>query len=256
MTILDEIVANKRKEVSAAKKRLPLTLLKDRLLKTNFPARAVEKNGRLQLIAEIKPKSPSAGLIGKNIDPGSLAKNFQSRGASAISVLTDKKYFGGSLQNLSKARKNSGLPILRKEFIFDAYQLYESKLFGADLVLLIAAVLNKRIKHFVKLCLSLGLQPLIEVHNLQELKNVLKLVKPSPKIIIGINNRNLKTFKVDVKTSLELINKIPKGFIRISESGIKNIGELKQIFKAGFNGVLIGEGLAVTPGLFDYFKSQ
>ena len=253
MTILDQIIQNKLKEVALAKKRLPLSLLKQKLLKTDFPRRHFRTNRRLQLIAEVKAKSPSAGIIRTKIDVNKLAKQFQNRGASAISVLTDHKYFGGSLKNLQQAKAAVKLPVLRKEFVIDKYQLFESRLYGADMVLLITAVLKSRIGEFVKLALRLNLQPIIEVHTESELKNVLKLVQPSEQIVIGINNRDLKTFNVPLDTSLRLIKLIPKKFIRISESGVFEVNQLRQLSSAGFDGVLIGTGLAKNPELFEYF---
>jgi indole-3-glycerol phosphate synthase len=253
MTILNKIIQNKKKEVALVKKREPLDLLKKKLSKTVFLPRGLKKTGRFILIAEIKLKSPSAGYIRKKVDAAKLAKQFQKNKASAVSILTDKKYFGGALENLSKARKAVKLPLLRKDFIIDEYQLYESRLHGADLVLLIASVLKSKLGSFVKLALRLKLQPLIEVRNIKELKIALKSIKPSKSIIIGINNRDLKTFKVDIKTSLNMVKLVPKGFIRISESGIFKISQLEQLYRAGFDGVLIGEGLAKNPGLFDYF---
>lgn len=253
MTILDKIVADKKIEVALAKKRLPLNALKKKLSGIHFPIHQLQKTRRLQLIAEIKSKSPSAGLIRAKVDAKKLAKEFEAKGASAISVLTDGKYFGGSAKNLSLARKASVLPILRKDFIVDLYQVYETVSLGADIILLIAGVLSSKIKDFAELSLSLGLQPLIEVHNRQELKNVLKLVRPSEKIIIGVNNRDLKAFTVNLQTGLDLIKLIPKKFIRISESGISGVKDLKQLSAAGFDGALIGEGLAKNKKLFNYF---
>ena len=254
MRILDKIIANKIKEVALSKKRLPLAVIKRKLSESDCPARILRKSARLQLIAEIKPKSPSAGVIRKGLNAAKLAEEFENRGASAISVLTDKKYFGGSLKNLSEAKKTASLPILRKDFIFDPYQFYESRLYGADLALLIAGVIKNKIKEFVKLANELKLQALIEVHDAGELKSVLKLVQPSEKIIIGVNSRDLKTFKVDLNTSLRLVKIIPKKFIKVSESGVSRIHQLKKLSSAGFDAVLIGQGLVENPGLFNYFK--
>lgn len=255
MTILDKIVTNKKREVALAKKRTPLNDLKKQAARIKLPGRTLLKSEKLQLIAEIKPKSPSAGIIRTNFNVVNLVKEFQANKASAISVLTDKKYFGGSLKNLPLAKKASSVPILRKEFIIDEYQLFESKVCGADLVLLIVSVLKNKLKHFVELSLQLKLQPLIEVHGKNEVMMVLKQIKVSPKIIIGVNNRNLKTFKTSLDVSLKLIKFIPKQFIRISESGIFETGQLRKLSKAGFDGVLIGAGLFKNPKLFNYFKS-
>ena len=254
MTILNQIIFHKKQEVAFAKKRVPFSSLKQKSSKVKFPTHRLEKTGQLQLIAEIKAKSPSAGVIRKKPDVAKLAKQFEAQGASAISVLTDKKYFGGSLKNLSTTKKVVQLPVLRKEFIINKYQIYESKVYGANIILLIATVLKNKIKDYVKLTLSLGLQPLVEVHNITELKQVLRQIKPSSQVIIGINNRDLKTFKIQLDTSLKLIKFIPKQFIRISESGVFEVNQLKQLSKAGFDAVLIGGGLVKNPNLFEYFK--
>ncbi len=253
MTILHSIIRDKKIELKAVKKLMSLSELKNKFAILPQSSNFLRKTKHLQLIAEIKPKSPSNGVIRKKINPLAISREFKKKGASAISVLTEHKYFGGKLEYLHSVSQTSSLPILRKDFIFDIYQLYESKVSGASLVLLIASVLKRQLPLFVKLALALNLQPLIEVHNSAELALVLKLIAPSEKIIIGINNRDLKTFKVDLNTSLELIKLIPKKFIRISESGVFEFGELTQLSKAGFDGVLIGEGLVKNPKLFTYF---
>lgn len=253
MNILNQILRNKKREVFKQKKIKPLGLLKKEAGKVKRPVLYLKKTSRLRLIAEIKPKSPSAGVIRANADPLKIAREFTLKGAAAISVLTDEKYFGGSLKMFSAVRGVSRLPLLRKEFIIDPYQVYETKVCGANIILLIASALKRRIAKFTDLALSLGLQPLIEVRNSAEVKAVLKLIKPNKQIIIGINNRDLKTFQIDLRTSINLVKLIPKKFIRISESGIFNSLQLEMLRAAGFDGVLIGSGLVKNSKLFNYF---
>ena len=256
MNILDKIVLNKKKEVAQAKRILPLGILKTRLAKKKREIIFFSKTNKLQLIAEIKFASPSRAVVRKQTKVGQLAKNFEKQGASAISVLTDKKFFKGSAKKLSIAKKTTSLPVLRKDFICDQYQLYETAAMGADMVLLIAAILKSRTAGFVKLAMQLNLQPLIEVHNKAELRQVLQTIPANRKILIGVNNRNLKTFKISLQTSLDLIKLIPSDFIRISEIGVTNVPQLKALRRAGFDAVLIGGGLADNPALFKYFKHE
>jgi indole-3-glycerol phosphate synthase len=198
------------------------------------------------VIAELKRKSPSKGILRKNFDPVKIAQEFERAGAVALSVLTDKKYFGGSSAILKKVRRTTCLPILRKDFILDAYQIYEARAIGADAILLIAAILTKKeLADLSALSEKLGLDLLFEVHSLSDIKKILPL-KPK---IVGINNRDLKTFRVDVKTTRRLIKKIPKGALIVSESGIKSAADLAQVRMCGADAVLIGEGLIGAKGI-------
>ncbi len=242
--ILDQIVRHKRIELKQSMKQVPLTTLKKLVgylpkKKAVFIA-ALKKAKGIAVIAEIKRKSPSAGIIRKDFDAVAIARDYVAGGATALSILTDEKFFGGSSMILKKVRRNVSLPILRKDFTLDAYHIYEARLMGADAVLLIAAILTlKQLKDLSKLAAKLGLDALVEVHTEAELK---KALQAKPKLI-GINNRNLKTFKVDLNTTLKLSRMTPKNAILVSESGIRTSQDLKTVQKAGARAVLIGEGL-------------
>ena len=242
--ILDDIIFNKRQEVTSLKVLLsgkdPRKLAKDLPKPRNF-LKAFRK-GKFSLIAEIKKASPSAGIIREDLNPISLARTYEECGASAISVLTDEKFFQGKLEHLKAAKESTTIPILRKDFIIDESQVFESRIAGADALLLIARVLeHPDLDELIKLTESLGMQALVEVHNAEEVERVLKT---SAKII-GINNRDLDTFKTDKKITLQLMEKFPKlkDRIVISESGIKTRKDIETLKKAGVDGVLIGESL-------------
>lgn len=201
--------------------------------------KALSKPG-IQIIAEIKKASPSAGLIDQNFDPLRIAGEYEAADVAAISVLTEEEFFQGSLEILEQVRNHVSLPLLRKDFIIDSYQVYQSKYFGANCILLIASILSEQqLKIFYELAKNLNLNALVEVHNESELKKTLSIDAE----IIGINNRNLTTFKVDVETSLKLKEKIPTGKITVSESGIKNYHQVRELEQAGFDAILIGESL-------------
>jgi indole-3-glycerol phosphate synthase len=192
------------------------------------------------VILEVKKGSPSGGIIREDFDPLDIAMSYKKGGASAISVLTENKYFYGAKDYLIQIRQKIDLPILRKDFIIHPYQVYESYNLGADLLLLITACLNdKELKHLYKITLSLGMNALIEVHNENELKRALK-IKP---LIIGINNRDLNNFKVDINTSFRLRRMIPEDVLVISESGIKSHDDIVRLNNANFSGILVGETL-------------
>ena len=198
------------------------------------------KKGKIPVISEIKKKSPSQGKISKNYNPIKIAKNYQKNGATCLSILTDKKYFDGSLDDLKSVRKITKLPILRKDFIIDNYQIIESKYFGVDCILLIMAALERnQAKELESTAREYGLNVLLEVHNEKELGQALEL-KSS---FIGINNRNLKTLKVNIDKTKKLIKKIPKNKYVISESGIKSIDDMIDLWSYGIKGFLIGETL-------------
>jgi len=198
------------------------------------------KSQNFFVIAEVKRGSPSKGIIRQNFDPRAIACAYEKGGASAISVITEKNFFWGEKKYLSQIKKCTHLPILRKDFIIHPYQVYESYNLGADVILLIAACLSEtRLNELYQLTTTLGMQPLIEVHDEMELRKALKL-KPN---VIGINNRDLKTFKVEYKTSLRLKKQIPPDIHVISESGIQSHDQLMVLKAAGFSGALIGESL-------------
>jgi indole-3-glycerol phosphate synthase len=258
MDILNQIIVSKKSEVEIAKQNFPLEKIQKRVLSMSQKSSYLSKKSDLQLIAEIKRKSPSKGIIRSQFEPVTIAKEFVSGGASCLSVLTDEPFFGGSLEVLKKIRKEVGVPILRKDFIIDPYQIYETKLVGANLILLLAHVLGEGLGGFLKLSLELGLQPLIEVHDLVELEMVLsildKLESSEFPILIGVNNRNLRTFEVNLQNCIDLKSQIPDKYFAVAESGLQTIKDLEVVRKVAFDGVLIGEGLAKNPELIDYFK--
>ncbi len=248
--ILDKIVRHKRKEVAILKKKRPATVLLKALGKKRGSFRfykALSKAKDVAVIAEIKRRSPSKGLLRKNFKPVALAREFSRSGASALSVLTDRKFFGGSLDILKKVRRSTRLPILRKDFVVDEYQIYEAALAGADAVLLIAAVLTPgELSRFSRLASRLGLDALVEVHDRKDAKKALAL-KPR---LVGVNNRDLKTFVVDLKATEDLAEMFPKRTLLVSESGIFTPGDVDRVRRAGARAVLVGESLmkAASPG--------
>lgn len=240
MNILDRIVESKRKELEVAKRRLPLSELKHAL--SSRPPRDFKSallKRKCAVIAEVKRKSPSKGPFREVPDPSSVAAEYEKCGAAAISVLTDKPFFGGGKGDLVRVSESTSIPILRKDFIIDPYQIFESKLLGADGMLLIAAVLGPALQEFSQLSESLGLHPLVEVHSEDELT----LALDAGARIIGINNRDLRTFQTDIRKSIELMPLIPKGIIVVSESGIHSRRDVEALMDAGIYAFLIGEAL-------------
>ena len=245
MTILDNITTYKRKEVSAKKNAIPVRLLEkfplfSKETKSLAEALRISTTG---IIAEHKRRSPSKSVINDKVLLPEVVLGYESAGAKGISVLTDSNFFGGSLDDLLVAEKTVSIPILRKEFIIDPYQIYEAKAYGADAILLIAACLSEEeLKQFSFLAKSLKLDVLLEVHNLEELK---KSLLPNVDMI-GVNNRNLKNFKVNIEISKKLSEEIPKDFVKISESGISDVETIKELKTYGFEGFLIGENFMKT----------
>ncbi len=242
MTILDKIIEDKKEELAETKRITPLAELKARLVDIgqgkDFIG-ALNKSG-LQIIAEVKPASPSKGVIRPDCNPVEIARVYEQNGAAAVSVLTERHYFNGSLENLMKIRQNITLPLLRKDFISEPYQIYEAKAAGADAVLLIAAILSKeQMQDFYGLARELDLAALTEVHNYKELDKTLLMEPP----IVGINNRDLKTMKTDIETSVCMITDIPPEVLVVSESGIKTSQDMKRLAHAGVEAVLVGETL-------------
>jgi indole-3-glycerol phosphate synthase len=242
LNILDKIVDQVRIKVEEQKKILALAQIQNTDFTKQKPDEfkiALNKPG-IQIIAEIKKFSPSAGLIDKEFNPLKIAGAYEAANVAAISVLTEEDFFKGSLEILQQVRNFVSLPLLRKDFIIDLYQIYQSKYFGANCILLIASILSEQeLKDFSRLAKELKLDALVEVHNESELDKALSIDTE----IIGINNRNLTTFKVDVETSLRLKEKIPTDIITVSESGIKNHRQVKELEQAGFDAILIGESL-------------
>ena len=249
--ILDQIVADNKVELEARKHSLPLVELQKLVLEQPPPLdfASALRGDRIQLIAEVKKASPSRGIIRSDFDPVEIARTYAGNGASAISVLTESKYFQGSLDYLRDIRNalgNKGLPLLRKDFIHDLYQVYESRAYGADALLLIVAILTDEILgELMGLSHELGMSCLVEVHNEAELEIALK----SQARIMGINNRDLKTFNVDLKTTERLRPLIPADRIVVSESGIKERSDLEKLRGWGVDAALIGESLMAAPDI-------
>lgn len=246
MNILEQIIETKHQEVIAQKKSTSISQLEYLPFfqrKCNSLTKSLNAENASGIIAEFKQKSPSKGDINFGVGVEEVTKAYVDAGASGLSVLTDKEYFGGSLANLTKAREvNPHIPILRKDFMIDEYQLIEAKAHGADLILLIAACLEpEQATHLGKVAKELGLEVLMEVHNARELDLVNEYVD-----LVGVNNRNLKTFEVSVDTSVELSQLIPENFTRISESGLAGSAEINLLRNHGFRGFLIGETFMKT----------
>lgn len=245
MTILDKIIVDKYKEVGLKKSLIPVRQLEQSVLFTRQGASLAKalKNSNTGIIAEHKRRSPSKQTINQNTNVAQVAKGYTKAGACGMSVLTDLKYFGGSLEDLLLARSTTSFPLLRKEFMVDPYQIIEAKAHGADVILLIAAVLTRaQIKEFSELAKSLGLEVLLEVHNQTELE---KAIMPSLDML-GVNNRNLKTFTVSLETSKSLASQIPNDFVKVSESGISNTKAIQDLKNYGYQGFLIGENFMKT----------
>ena len=243
--MLNKIMAQKREEVKQRKQRVPLPVLKERIAQRKAPLDLITVLGgeQIRLIAEVKRASPSRGILCPDFEPVALAKTYVQGGAVAISVLTEEKYFGGSLEHLSAIRDAVGLPLLRKDFISDPYQVYESAAYGADALLLIVAILNQeQLTRLLLLSHSLGLTCLVEVHSEAEVSRALQVGAR----IIGINNRDLRTFDIDIKTTRRLRALMPRQQIVVSESGIRSRQDVKKLKEWGINAVLIGEALVTA----------
>ncbi|MDD5451277.1 MAG: indole-3-glycerol phosphate synthase TrpC [Desulfovibrionales bacterium] len=245
--ILDKIVAHKRLEVARRREEEPIPVLMQEIGRLAAPrslSSALTAGGGINIIAEIKRASPSAGMIAGNIDPSSVAMEYEMGGAAAISVLTDREFFAGDIAFLPQVRRTVSLPVLRKDFLIDPYQVYEARAYGADAILLIAAILgNRELKSFLDLTHGLGMEALVEVHDEHELHRVLETGAG----VIGINNRNLKDFTVSLEATFNLCRKIPAGKIIVSESGIKTRSDIVRLEEAGIQAVLIGETLMRAP---------
>ena len=243
MNILDEIVANTKSKLEIKKSEIDIEELLSKIdnkwmEESNFKKSLL--NTDEAIIAEIKKASPSAGIISENFDPVSKAKEYESFGAAALSILTEEDYFLGSISDLVDVKKVSDLPILRKDFIIDAFQIYESKLIGADCILLIAAILSdEQLQNFTNIADQLGLDYIIEIHDKDELSRV----EIFSKAIIGVNNRDLKTFEVDINNSILLRNEFKQDNVFVSESGIKSRKDIDMLKENNINVFLIGESL-------------
>ncbi len=242
MDFLSAIVKRKREEVEERERERPLTDLEEEIKRLpaarNFTAAL--SGGGIKIIAEIKKASPSAGLIRKDFNPSALASVLEEGGAAALSVLTDENFFQGSLTHIGEVRDSCRLPVLRKDFVLTDYQVYESRAAGADAFLVIVALLEgSQLRDLMELGRTLGMTPLAEVHTRAELERVLKT---GPEVI-GINNRDLKTFRTDISVSMTLPEYIPKGTIVVSESGIESREDIEKLREAGVDAFLIGEAI-------------
>ncbi len=243
--MLDRIITDKREAVKQRKKRFPLAGLQESIARRRTPldfAGALRGDGT-RLIAEVKRASPSRGLLCPEFDPVKLAKTYAANGAAAVSVLTEENYFQGSLDHLAAIKKEVALPLLRKDFIFDPYQVYESRAYGADALLLIVAILGQgQLGELLSLSRKLGMDCLVEVHNEAEVARALDAGAE----VIGINNRDLKTFKIDIKTTRRLRPLIPAGYTVVSESGIRSGEDVAELKQWGINAILVGETLVTA----------
>lgn len=246
MSILDKIVFRKREEVALAKQTVSIKQLE---AFTNFNRTPLVfkdfllDQSRTGIIAEFKRRSPSKGLINGTAEVEIVTKAYNEAGASALSVLTDNDFFGGKADDLIAARAANDIPILRKDFMIDEYQILEAKAWGADLILLIASILTpKEIDTYGKFAQSLGLSVLLEVHNLEELERSISMNVNA----VGVNNRNLGDFTVNIQTSFDLVDKIPNNLLKISESAIDNPDVIKELKAVGYHGFLIGENFMKT----------
>jgi len=245
MSILDQIVADKKIEVAHRKSLFPVSYWEASPL---FERKCISLSTRLKasrsgILAEHKRRSPSKPNINSRLSVSEVASGYENAGVCGMSVLTDGKYFGGSLDDLVIARATTQLPLLRKEFIVEEYQLFEAKAHGADLILLIAAVLTRaQIQQLSTAAQRLGLEVLLEVHNQEELE---KSLMPSLDLL-GVNNRNLKTFSVSLDTSRHLADQIPNDFVKVSESGISEVASIQELQTYGYQGFLVGENFMKT----------
>jgi indole-3-glycerol phosphate synthase len=252
-TILDEIVSTRRRALEETRLAVPLErvqrMAEARQERRDFAAALAPGAGLaaapgLRVIAELKRASPSRGLLRQHYRPGEIARGYAGGGAAALSVLTEDQYFLGSIQDLAEVRQAVDIPVLRKDFILESYQVYESVATGADALLLIVAALPERdLRSLLDLCNQMRIAALVEVHTAAELDRAVE----AGARIIGVNNRNLKTLEVNLETSFQLQARIRRGCISVSESGIKTAADLRRIHEAGFNAVLIGERLMTQP---------
>jgi len=248
MSKLAEIFAHKREEVEAAKARTPLADLKARAQDMppprGFRAALVKDVHTVALIAEVKKASPSQGVIRTDFDPVAIAREYEEVGAACLSVLTDEKYFQGSPDYLRRVREMVEIPLLRKDFVYDSYQLYEARVWGADAALLIVAGLEtERLADLYHEARSLGLDVLVEVHDRRELEIANELGAD----LIGVNNRNLATFQTDLRTTEELLPNVWPGAVKVSESSLESLADIERARVAGARAVLIGTAFCAAP---------
>jgi indole-3-glycerol phosphate synthase len=250
MNILDRIMEVKRAEVAASRRQLSLGALQERATAAPAPRdfvgalRARVATGRAAVIAEIKRASPSKGVLRADFDPASIARSYEKHGAACMSVLTDKEFFQGSEEHLKAARAACGLPALRKDFMLEPYQVFESRALGADCILLIAAALSREaMRELESVAAGLGMAVLVEVHDPTELDAALELKTP----LLGINNRNLRTFETRLETTLDLLQRVPAGRLVVTESGILAPQDVARMRARGVHAFLVGEAFMRAP---------
>jgi indole-3-glycerol phosphate synthase len=243
MTILDRIVAHKHREIAAARAERPEAQLRAAAAAAHAPRdffAALATEGPIKLIAEVKKASPSAGVIREDFDPVAIGKTYEAHGATCISVLTDEKFFHGALDYLRQVRAEVALPVLRKDFILDTHQLLEARAAGADAVLLIAECLDDcTLRKLVSEAMDLAMTPLVELYEPDNLSRVFD----SGATLIGVNNRNLKNFEVDLDHTLRIREHLPEGYVLVSESGIRTRADVERLEAAGVDAILVGESL-------------
>jgi indole-3-glycerol phosphate synthase len=241
MDYLQKIIENKREELEEIKRRMPLELLKQpKYNNCHYSLKKALLSNQPAIIAEIKRRSPSKGVFRTNIEPPKLAKIYEKSGTAAISVLTDNHYFGGSLEDIQTVKQMVNIPVLRKDFIIDPYQVYETKYIGADAVLFITSCFNRsKLKEFFALAREIGLEVMIEVENTADIETIEGLEID----IIGVNNRNLHSFKETIETSFLLYSHLPESAVKVSESGLSDAEQIVSLYRIGYRGFLIGETL-------------
>jgi indole-3-glycerol phosphate synthase len=240
--ILEQILARKRERLNEAKNQIPFGELLSTMPTSFGTGRFIRPllNEGINVIAELKRRSPAKGIIRENFDPASIARNYASNGAAALSILTEEDFFEGALDYLRLVDEVTDSPLLRKDFIFDHYQIYEAAHAGADAILLIVAMLDgEQLNELLQAAYSVGLDALVEVHDLAEVERAMKYDVR----LLGVNNRDLRTFETKIETSLELAGELPKSVTRVSESGIRTRADIERLRAAGYHALLIGEEL-------------
>jgi indole-3-glycerol phosphate synthase len=259
--VLDKILLRKREEIEEARRQQPLASLHDALAQASSPRGFIAAlNAKLDqdgtgIIAEIKKASPSKGLIRADFDPATLAADYERGGAACLSVLTDRDFFQGASEFLIAARQACRLPVLRKDFMIDSYQIAESRVMGADCILLIVAALSDVLmQQLAEQAIALGMDVLVEVHDEAELDRALRLNIPAERVLLGINNRNLRTFKTTLDTTIDLMKHVPPGRQVVSESGINHRADIDRLAAANVRNFLIGESLMREPSPGDALR--
>ncbi|MDD4956172.1 MAG: indole-3-glycerol phosphate synthase TrpC [Candidatus Omnitrophica bacterium] len=249
--ILSKIIEEKKREIDRAQKKISLSQIRkeaENLYISSQFKKNISRKGHINLIAEIKKRSPSKGVIRADFNPLKIALTYQASGASAISVLTDERFFDGKLEYINEVKRNVTIPVLRKEFIIDEYQIYESAVAGADAILLIAQILTQEeLARYLSLAKEMGMDVLVEAHNEEDIEKAVA----SHALIIGINNRDLKDFEVDISVTQRLMRHVPENKIIVSESGIRTYEDVMFLKSLGVNAVLIGETFMASDNIGD-----